>query len=270
MRPAARSARGPAAVRLVILRAGLAVGLLCAPGAALAADSPAGSLTANVGLFSDYVFRGISQTGGDLALQGGADYAHPSGFYLGVWGSNVGWIEDFQGYDSGNLELDVYAGFRGRFGDSGFTYDLGAIQFLYPGDRPGGVTEADTSEAYAGLGWKWITLKYSYDFSSSAFGFADARGSDYLEVGATIPFGATGLSGLAHWGAYRFENNQVLDYDDWRLGITYDLGKAGALATGVTLGVTYSDTDADPNVWTDANGVDLGGSATTVWISRAF
>ena len=85
-------------------------GLLGVPALAAAEDGGPHSLSANVGLTSNYLFRGISQTGGDPAIQGGLDYTHASGFYLGTWGSNVGWIEDYQGYDSSNLELDLYGG----------------------------------------------------------------------------------------------------------------------------------------------------------------
>src|SRR5574340_378674 len=92
-------------------------GLVGLPTLAMAEEESPHKLSANVGMTSDYIFRGISQTGGDPAVQGGLDYTHSSGFYLGTWGSNVGWIEDYQGYGSGNVEIDLYgAWFRRRFG----------------------------------------------------------------------------------------------------------------------------------------------------------
>ncbi|HSJ79652.1 MAG TPA: TorF family putative porin [Thiobacillus sp.] len=237
---------------------------------AMAAEESPHSLSANVGIFSDYVFRGISQTGGDPAVQGGLDYAHSSGFYLGTWGSNVGWLEDFQGYDSGNVEIDVYAGFGGDIGSTGLTFDVGAIQYMYPGDRPSGTTKADTSELYAGLGWKWFTAKYSYYISDEVFGFADAKGSDYLNISASVPVGETGLALGASWGTFSFDNNSAADYDDWSVSVEYDLGKATKVAEGVTVGLKYTDTDADSAVWTDGNNQFLGDSTTTVWISKSF
>lgn len=241
---------------------------------ALAEDSPH-SFTANVGLTSDYLFRGISQTGHDPAIQGGFDYAHASGFYLGTWGSNVGWIEDFQGYNSGNLELDLYGGFRNSIGDTGISYDMGAIEYYYPGDRPSGTTNANTTEVYAGLGWKWFTAKYSYTVSSGSFGFANADGSNYLDISASVPLGETGLTAGAHWGTFNFENNSAFDYEDWKISLTYDMGKLGAKLSGMTLGVAYSDTNADPGtvanrVWTDANGEFLGDSRGLVWVTKTF
>ena len=149
-------------------------GVVSVPSFALAAEESPHKLTANVGMYSNYIFRGISQTGGDPALQGGLDYTHSSGLYIGTWGSNVGWIEDYQGYDSGNVEFDVYGGYRGGFGETGITYDVGAIQYIYPGKR-GGAVDADTTEIYAGLGWKWFTAKYSYYLSDEVFGFANVR-----------------------------------------------------------------------------------------------
>ena len=103
--------------------------LVGAPAIVMAEDSPH-SLSGNVSMTSDYLFRGISQTGGDGAIQGGLDYTHASGIYLGTWGSNVGWIEDYQGYASGNVEFDLYGGYRGGIGDTGLSYDLGIISYF--------------------------------------------------------------------------------------------------------------------------------------------
>ncbi|KVW96933.1 TorF family putative porin [Thiobacillus denitrificans] len=252
-------------------------GLIGVPATVVAAESPH-SLSANVGLYSNYVFRGISQTGGEPAIQGGLDYSHSSGFYLGTWGSNVGWLEDFQGYTRGNVEIDVYGGFRGDIGQTGLTFDVGAIQYIYPGDHPAGVTKADTTEAYAALGWKWFTVKYSYYLSDEVFGFGppvagDASGSDYLDVSASLPIGETGLTLGAHWGTFSFENSGAADYEDWKVSAAYDMGKLTPVMDGVTVGVAYTDTNASRAVWTEAiapNNEYLGDSTTTVWISKAF
>lgn len=254
----------------------LLMATLGAPLVAQAAETSPHSFTGNVSLTSDYIFRGISQTGGDAALQGGADYAHSSGFYLGVWGSNVGWIEDYQGYNSGNIEIDLYGGYRNSIGDTGISYDVGVIGYFYPGDRPAGLTKADTAEMYVGLGWKWFTVKYSYAVSDEVFGFGkptgafDADGSSYLDVSASLPIGETGLTLGAHWGTFNFENYGAQDYDDWKISATYDMGKLTDKLSGVTLGVAYSDTNADSTTWTDANGQDLGEGTGMIWVTKAF
>ncbi len=249
-------------------------GLLAAPAGVMAAE-PAPSphtITANVGLYSQYVFRGITQTGEDPALQGGMDYAHTSGFYVGVWGSNVSWLEDYQGYSKGSLEIDIYAGFRNSIGNTGLTYDLGILRYQYPGDRPPGITNANTTELYAALGWKWFTAKYSHSISDETFGFANSRGSSYIDLSASVPIAETGLTAGVHWGKQDYDGsaNDPFDYEDWKVSLTYDLGKISNVTKGMTLGVAYTDTNAARAAYTDANGLYMGDSQTTVWISKTF
>jgi uncharacterized protein (TIGR02001 family) len=245
-------------------------------GAPAAAETSPHTVTGNVALASDYVFRGISQTGGDPAIQGGLDYTHRSGVYLGTWGSNVGWIEDFQGYASGNIELDLYGGLRGTFGATDVSYDVGVIGYFYPG-KANGAVDANTTEAYAAFGWKGVTVKYFYSLGGETFGFANSRGSGYLDVSVGVPLGETGLTLGAHWGRFSFDNNGAQDYDDWKLSAAYDLGRLSGTLSGVTLGVAWSDTDTAGGdgtgfsaPWTDANGQDLGAGTAIVWISKAL
>lgn len=81
---------------------------------ALADEAPASphTFTGNVGLVSDFVYRGISQTHTQPAVQGGFDYAHASGLYAGIWGSSISWVSDGLG-GSYPLELDIYGGYKG-------------------------------------------------------------------------------------------------------------------------------------------------------------
>ena len=123
-------------------------------------------LTANIGLYSSYRFRGIDQTFGKPALQGGFDYAHASGFYAGNWNSNV---NAGAGYPSGNLEMDFYGGWKKTWGDWGL--DVGAIYYYYPGSNASlangtALTNArttsvhtgrvDNTEVYIGGSWKFV------------------------------------------------------------------------------------------------------------------
>jgi uncharacterized protein (TIGR02001 family) len=94
---------------------------------------------------------------------------------------------------------------------------------MYPGEKAAAV-DADTTEIYGALGWKWFTVKYSYYVSDEVFGFADADGSDYLDISASVPIGETGLTAGAHWGTFKFENNGAQDYDDWKVSLAYDMG----------------------------------------------
>ena len=114
---------------------------------AVATSAHAGT-TGSVALTSDYVFRGVSQTDGKPALQGGIEFASEGGFYAGAWGSNVSWLSDLSTTAapiSSSLELDVYGGYRGKFSNA-VSYDVGLLYYAYPGDFPGGFNSADTAE----------------------------------------------------------------------------------------------------------------------------
>ena len=154
-------------MKFVLATLTTALALTALPSAVLAQAAPAASTAFNVGVVTDYRYRGISQTSKKPAIQGGVDFAHKSGLYLGAWGSNVKWVEDFNGATKGNLEIDLYGGFKGTIaGDLGF--DVGAIAYQYPGNNSGaagtpgagGVSKADTLEYYGALSYKISFLRH--------------------------------------------------------------------------------------------------------------
>jgi uncharacterized protein (TIGR02001 family) len=223
------------------------IGTLSIPTFAMAEDAPAASpLSFNVGVVSDYLFRGVSQTHGKPAIQGGIDYAHSSGLYVGAWASNITWVKDFLG--KGRLEIDVYGGYRGTAGDIG--YDVGYITYNYPGHGsaiPTILANPNTQEVYAAITYKWLTAKYSYATSSHFIGWyggegfdQKTRGSDYLELNANYDMGnGWGLTG--HVGRQKVKgwNTTVYtsaSYTDWKIGVTKDVG------FGI-VGLAYSDTN---------------------------
>jgi uncharacterized protein (TIGR02001 family) len=228
------------------------IGALGLPTFAMADDAaaaPASPLSFNVGVVSDYLFRGISQTHGDPALQGGIDYAHPSGFYIGAWGSTISWVKDWLG--KGDVEVDVYGGYRGSFAGD-WTYDVGYITYNYPGHGssiPTVLANPNTQEVYGSIGYKWISAKYSYTTSSHFVGWyggsafnKDTRGSDYLELNANYDLG-NGWGLLGHVGHQNVENSVSIpggvksaSYNDYKIGVTKDIG------FGVVT-LAYSDTD---------------------------
>ena len=135
-----------------------------APAALAAEEQSPHTITGNVGLFSQYIFRGLTQTNRDPALQGGFDYSHSSGFYVGTWASNISWLTDSPaatGYKSNSLEWDTYGGFKGSFGGSDFGYDVGLLYYYYPGTHDSGMypgtVKANTLEGYGALTWKWLS-----------------------------------------------------------------------------------------------------------------
>ena len=160
--------------------AGLVAGAF-APALVSAQQAPAASphtLTGNVGVYSQYIFRGLTQTNKKPALQGGFDYSHASGVYVGTWMSNISWLTDSPGatgYSSSSLEMDFYGGYKGAFGKSDFGYDVGILQYYYPGTSgtaarpfPTGIGKADTLEIYGALTWKWLSAKYSHSIGTPA------------------------------------------------------------------------------------------------------
>lgn len=225
------------------------------------------TFTGNVGLFSQYIFRGLTQTDGNPALQGGFDYSHASGFYAGIWGSNVSWLTDTTAYQNSSysLELDTYLGFKLPVGD--FTFDVGFLRYNYPGTANAIVApaaKADTNEIYAGVSWKFLSFKYSYSLGDT-FGVDDARGSDYLDLTATLPLGATGFSLIGHVGRQTYDgpNSANGDYTDWRLAIAKEF-----MSLNFSLG--YTDTDAKGAFYNNRFNRNTGKSTWTVGVQKTF
>jgi len=228
------------------------------------------SLSYNAGLFSQYIFRGLTQTGEKPALQGGVDYSHSSGFYAGAWASNVSWLEDAGAYQNSSLEMDFYGGYARTLGTTGLGYDAGVLQYIYPGDKNPGIKAAQTTEVYASLGYDWLSAKASVVASNGAFGFADAAGSWYVELNAAYTSGATGFGIEAHYGRQEFAgkaggvDNSFFDYSDWKIGISKSWDN------DVNVGVYYTDTNADRNFWTDASKQYLGDGQFSVFAQKVF
>jgi uncharacterized protein (TIGR02001 family) len=228
------------------------------PGLASAQATSPHTVSGNMGIFSDYRFRGISQTFEQPAIQGGIDYSHSSGFYLGTWASNV----SGNVYTDGTIEMDVYGGFKFAAGPIGL--DVGALQYLYPGAEAGGV-KYDTLEGYVAASWKWFSLKYSVTLDDF-FGLVDSDGSGYLDLTASFEL-APKLTLVGHIGQQTVKNYSALDYIDYKVGISYDLN-------GWALGLAYIDTDADAGTFSLANNAgktkDLAEGTVVVSVSKSF
>ena len=205
----------------------LAVGVTSAIliGTPAAAQDDAGiSLSANAALVSDYRFRGVSLSDKDIAIQGGFDVGHDSGFYVGTWASS---IENFSGSET---EVDFYAGFGGSLG--GLSTDIGVLAYTYPGSD-----NTHYIELYG-------SISGETDFAEWSLGAAyvwdqdNVGGTDniyvYLDGGA--PIGETGLSFTAHVG---FEDGAFGDNKwDWSAGLAFDLEQ-------FTVSISYVDTNIE-------------------------
>ncbi len=236
-------------------------------------------VTANISFVSNYVYRGISQTGGEPALQGGYDYEHAgSGFYLGVWGSSSSFYSNLyadragkEGAVNSSFEFDAFFGIKNRFAKN-FKYDIGFLQYTFPGNWVAGATRGDTREVYAAIGYKWITAKYSYSLGNT-FGVDQAKGTDYVELNANYPVTETVVVGL-HAGKQTFKGatadartaaGATPTYSDYRVGITKKLEE-------YELGLAYSKTNARAGAGAFYNvlGRDLGKGTAIVSLTRTF
>ncbi|MGI2260406.1 TorF family putative porin [Shewanella sp. GXUN23E] len=188
-------------------------------------------VSGNLGVSSNYLWRGISQTGNGSAVQGGLDYSHDSGFYAGTWVSNV----DFG--DDTSYELDLFAGFSGELSE-GLAYDLGYVFYGYP-DADASV---DFGELYASVSWQWLTLGYAHIIHAGnavAGDGLDDKDLGYLNADINIPL-TDKLTLTAHYGYSHGDVSEAWfgtdHYSDYSL----------ALAASTELGevsFTLSDTD---------------------------
>jgi uncharacterized protein (TIGR02001 family) len=245
------------------------------PAAPAAPATPEHTLTANVGLFSNYIFRGISQTSGKPALQGGIDYAHASGFYAGTWASNVSWLEDFGVYTRSSLEWDFYGGYKANFGDSDFFFDVGTLYYYYPGSKNPGAYSANTWEIYGALGWKWASAKFSYnldDYFGARPNGEKTDGTWYLDLSATYPIGDTGFALIGHYGILDVKNdgsgNSEASYEDWKLGASYTV--PDGMLKGLEVGAYYADNNANTAFYTDLTGYRTAKSVGVFYVKKTF
>lgn len=227
--------------------------LAAIPAVAQAQDS---SLSYNVGVVSDYRYRGISQSRLEPALQGGIDYADKSGFYVGAWGSTIKWIKDAGG--NANVEVDLYGGYKGAAGD--VSYDVGFLRYEYP--RNNLSVSANTNEVYGAVSYGPATLKYSHAISN-LFGFADSKNSYYVDLSANFDLGS-GYTLTPHVGYQSIKNNGDYSYTDYALTLGKDLGN-GLSATAAVIG-----TDTSKDWYYTPAGKFTGRTGVVVGLKYAF
>lgn len=216
-------------------------------------------VTGNLGLTSDYRFRGVSQTQNAPAVQGGVDYTHASGFYAGNWNSSV----SSQVYTNGaGIESDLYAGMKKNF--LGFTVDVGSYNYFYPRATNGTSTDFDTNELFVGVSRGPVTVKASQSLSNY-FGIANSKNSNYYQLDVAQPL-TTKLSVVAHVGRTDINNNSNLNSTDWNAGVVYDLqgwAVAGKYYTNSNVGSSFNTTNT-------VGGQKLYKDAFVVSVSKSF
>ncbi len=229
-----------------------------------AKPEPDYTFAGNAGLFSDYRFRGYTQTAYKPAFQGGLDFAHKSGFYVGNWNSNV----EQSLYTGASLEMDFYAGYKGAVGDVG--YDVGYYYYAYPGSGRNGQPRIDNGEIYIGGSYGPVALKYYYSatkfFSLGEGTSVDTRGSQYLDLAASQDLGGGwGING--HIGWQKVKNFKQLGAKDdtttdYRLGVTRDI-------SGWVLGASLIATSRK-EFFTTGSGEDAGKTRLAASVTKTF
>ncbi len=197
----------------------------------LASAGAIADVSGNISLTSDYVFRGLSQTDEKPAIQGGFDYAHDSGAYLGVWASNV----DFEDGDEAEIEIDLYGGMTGTMGDLGWQF--GGIYYNYPGVADSSGLKYDYWEVGPTLTYPVGPATASLMVMWSPNFFNETGKGLYTELGLSAPVGSFEIGGtFGHQDIERNVKFGTPDYNNWSLYASTELA-------GVGLKLAYTDTE---------------------------
>jgi len=263
--------------------------------AAFAADAPepeVSPVTANVTVASSYVYRGLTQTNNKPAIQGGFDYAHESGLYIGNWNSNISWISDGyagNGTPSAPIEMDFYGGIKKELIGEGFASDLGVLQYYYPTTGLAGISKSaalvgstrqssgvtpSTTEVYAAQNFTFGSVtgfaKVSYALTN-LFGIANSKGAYYPDLTINYDTGLYGVTANAHVG-YQYVPNDVqgwkMSYADWKFGLTKDFG--GGLSGAVAYTGTNIAKTGNTYVYFTPNGGSMGKGTGIVSLTKTF
>lgn len=235
-----------------------------------AAQFLGGTLAGNVTIATDYGGRGYTQTEQGFAMQGGIDWSHASGFYVGTWASNLRW--------AGDIEIDLYAGYASEV--AGISYDIGLVYYFYPDevrspktdkDRDGdgvdrlvlivvdGKERVDT-EAFPEADYWEASLKLRRPLGPVELGLGITYSPDYwgeegfgagsavlVNGDVTLPTLDVGSISLTPYASVLITSNERDNffargedgYLSWNIGVNI------GLAPALTLGLRYNATDID-------------------------
>jgi uncharacterized protein (TIGR02001 family) len=255
----------------------LLVALLAATGltTANAVEVLDGNLTGNMSITSNYEFRGISLSQNGPAIQGGIDFNHKSGLYIGNWNSsfrNVPNLGDDDVDANSGIQMNVYAGWKGEY--KGVRGGLGYITYNYPtastsGGYPAG--NYNTGEAFAHLGYGPVEVKYSQT-TSNYFGQTNSTGSNYMEANVKQSLGILNdslknLNVVAHYGHTNVANHSNLNYNDMNAGLVYNFPGQWDLGVKYYTNSSMTSTFQKVNSW---NGTKYYGNAVVATVTKTF
>ena len=271
--------------------------------AAFAEDAPApevSPITANVTVVNDYRYRGIDQSNGKPAIQGGFDYAHESGLYIGNWNSSISWVGDNYKTSGGvatsaPIEMDFYGGFKKELIGEGFASDVGVLQYYYPNSGlalSSQQANPNTTEIYVAQNFTFGALtgfgKVSYAVST-LFGTINSTGSYYPDLTVNYDTGVFGIALNGHVGYQYVAGNQpnsgtsfgangvavnglsnstLYSYTDWKLGLTKDFG--GGLSGSVAYVGTNAATYKGSYAYASPTGKNTGRATGLVSLTKTF
>lgn len=219
------------------------------------------TFSANVALTSEYRFRGVNLSNGNLAIQGGFDVGHSSGLYVGTWASNLD--EDSVGY--GSTELDIYGGWSGNLTDA-VSADIGVIAYIYPDAGPG---DFDYIEFYGSvsfsLGSASITPGIAYAPDQDSLGSTDNL---YLYTDLSVGIPDTPFTLNGHIGYTDGFLTFTTDSEAWDWSVSADY----ALNDTFTLSAAYIGVEGDPALdFIEGDGdLKFTGDAFVVTLAASF
>jgi uncharacterized protein (TIGR02001 family) len=198
----------------------------------VAVEEEASIFSWNAAIASDYVFRGVSQTDEEAALQLGADLNFDNGFYVGVWASNV----DF-GSGGPDVEVDTYIGWNTDLSDS-WNLDLMLNRYNYLGEQDG-FGDGDYNEFIAAIAYA-ETYTFTFGYTNDVYNL-DEDGFYYGLAGSWGLGAGVGLD--VGMGRSSFDNSTgIKDYTDWSVAVNRDFGPVNA-----ALGFYGTDANGDDN-----------------------
>jgi len=194
-------------------------------------------VSGNVSIGTDYVYRGISQTSENPTIQGGFDIEEESGFYAGIWASNVSF--------DGSVEIDIYAGYGGEF-VNGATFDIGLLRYEYPDDGNGGAPDSSFNEIYFSISFKTLTLGAAY--SPEFFAETEHATYIYLDYELALP---DDYSLAFHIGDQSIDDNTGFgtpDYNDYSIALSKSV-------VGLDFSLIWYDTDLSSSECSGGDGI---------------
>ncbi len=194
------------------------------------------SVSGNVAIVTDYRFRGVSQSAGDPAIQGGIDIQHSSGFYIGTWSSSI----DDRGSGLGEMELDLYGGWRGNVA-SNLKLDAGLLRYVYP-SKDHGYGKSDYFEPYVKVSSQFgpvgATLGVAYAWDQKALGSKDNL-YVYTDLEVGIPKTPITVKGHLGYTDGVLAPDYVNGVNNDKTAFDWSIGASATVLGHLTVGVSY-------------------------------